>query len=77
MSNNNLYCSKCKTQHHPVECPKEEEDKMNTKKKAILIPTEHPEMSDHMVDALRYAMFLFKPKLSLWQKLIKWLRSPK
>ncbi len=21
MSNNDLYCSKCKTHHHPVECP--------------------------------------------------------
>jgi len=43
--------------------------------KAILIPTKHPEMSDHMVDALIYSMLLFKPKLSLWQKIIKWLRS--
>lgn len=23
MSNNDLYCSKCKSQHHPVECPKD------------------------------------------------------
>ncbi len=35
MSNNDLYCSYCKTQHHPVECPKEEEDKMNTTQKDI------------------------------------------
>ena len=37
MSNNDLYCSYCKTQHHPVECPKEEEDKMNTTQKDIEI----------------------------------------
>ena len=27
MSNNDLWCSYCKSQHHPVECPKQEEDK--------------------------------------------------
>ena len=35
MSNNDLYCSYCKTNHHPVECPKEEEDKAMNKEKAI------------------------------------------
>ena len=30
MSNNDLYCSKCKSQHHPVECPL---DEMNLKER--------------------------------------------
>ena len=57
MSNNDLYCGKCKSHHHPVDCPMDKEVKMTEYKDVIEVFEKNLEYHYN-----KYNDFTFSPK---------------